>query len=639
MRANALEHRIKSIPDWRTNLRFLGKYLNPQRRRVMGLSGLILLSIGLQLINPQVIRYFLDTARSGGPQRSLLLAAAAFIAFALFRQGIDLVSIYINQLVSWSATNRLRADLARHCLKLDLSFHKRHTPGELIDRVDGDINRLGNFFSQLWPRLMGNGLLVAGILVLLMLEDPRVGGGMLLYTAITVGVLGLIQRPAASRWAAERQASAEKFSFLEERISGVEDLRAVGAEPYALHHLLVLLRRYLEKLRAAFVISNLTYNLTNLVYAVGYAIGLALGVYLYTRGQASLGTAYLIVYYVGMLSEPLQGIRHQIQDLQQASASLKRVRELFTIQSRLENGHPAGIAARLPDGPLEVAFEQVSFAYQDGLPGRPNEVTSKLEGAPGHAGQVSQGSAAVDEQDEAHESLVLEEITFRLPAGKVLGVLGRTGSGKSTLTRLLFRLYDPTQGVIRLGGDNLRDVAPERLRQRVGMVTQEVQLFEASVRANLSFFNPAITTEQIEAALKNLRLWDWVTSLPQGLDTRLAGGTGGSAASGGLSAGEAQLLAFARVFLKNPGLVILDEASSRLDPITENLMEQAVDRLFAGRTGILIAHRLKTVQRADEILILENGRVIEAGPRPALAADRSSRFYTLLQTGMEEVLA
>jgi len=639
MRASALENRFKSPPGWRTNLRFLGKYLSSQRRRVVTLSGLILLSIALQLINPQVIRYFLDTAGSGGPQRSLLLAAAAFITFALFRQGIDLVSIYINQLVSWSATNRLRADLARHCLKLDLSFHKHHTPGELIDRVDGDINRLGNFFSQLWPRLLGNGLLVAGILALLMLEDPRVGGGMLLYTAVTLVVLGLIQRPAAARWAAERQASAEKFSFLEERISGVEDLRAVGAEPYALNRLLVLMRRYLEKLRAAFVVSNLTFNLTNLVYAVGYAIGLALGVYLYTRGQASLGTAYLIVYYVGMLSEPLQGIRRQIQDLQQASASLQRVRELFAVQSRLGNGSFAGKGTHLPAGPLEVAFEQVSFAYQDGLSDGPNGAHPKLEGASLTAGGVYPENAAEDEGNGTSESMVLEEITFRLQAGKVLGVLGRTGSGKSTLTRLLFRLYDPVQGAIRLGGTDLRAVAAGELRQRVGMVTQEVQLFEASVRDNLSFFDPAITTDQIEAALKNLRLWDWAQSLPQGLDTRLSGGSGGRSVSSGLSAGEAQLLAFARVFLKDPGLVILDEASSRLDPITENLMEQAVDRLFAGRTGILIAHRLKTVQRADEILILEHGRLVEAGPRPTLAADHGSRFYALLQTGMEEVLA
>jgi ATP-binding cassette subfamily B protein len=601
-----LENRTKLLTGWRANLRFLQHYLRSQSRRVMGLAVLILLSIVLQLINPQVIRYFLDTAGSGGPRQALLWAAAAFITFALLRQGMDLATTFLNQLVSWSTTNQVRLELARHCLKLDLSFHKQHTPGELIERIDGDVSRLGNFFSQLSPRLLGNGLLILGILALLMREDGRVGAGMLLYTALTLVLLGLIQRPAATRWADERQASAEKFSFLEERISGAEDIRACGAEPYALNRLLLLLRSYLEKLRAAFVVSNLTQNLTNLVYVIGYAIGLALGVYLYTRGQATLGTAYLILSYVGMLAEPLQGIRAQIQDLQLASASLQRVRDLFAIhpqasvaQSKLpdQDGYPT----HLPPGALPVDFEEVSFAYEN-------------------------------QESDAQERRVLHEISFRLQPGKVLGILGRTGSGKSTLTRLLFRLYEPDQGIIRLGGVDIRTIALAELRQRVGMVTQEVQLFEASLRSNLSFFNPDISSEQIEAALKTLRLWEWAQALPQGLDTRLAAG------QQGLSAGEAQLLAFARVFLKNPGLVILDEASSRLDPLTETLMEQAVDRLFAGRTGILIAHRLKTVQRADEILILENGRVVEAGARQALIADPNSRFSTLLQTGLEEVL-
>jgi ABC-type multidrug transport system fused ATPase/permease subunit len=215
----------------------------------------------------------------------------------------------------------------------------------------------------------------------------------------------------------------------------------------------------------------------------------------------------------------------------------------------------------------------------------------------------------------------------------VLGILGRTGSGKSTLTRLLLRLYDPGQGCVRLGGVDIRAAALADLRQRVGMVTQDVQLFGASLRDNLTFFDPSITSAQLAAALKTLRLWEWVQALPGGLDTPLAAG------GQGLSAGEAQLLAFTRVFLKNPGLVILDEASSRLDPATEALMEQAVSRLFEGRTGLVIAHRLKTVQRADDILILENGRVVEWGRREALASDPASRFSALMRTGMEEALA
>ncbi len=165
------------------------------------------------------------------------------------------------------------------------------------------------------------------------------------------------------------------------------------------------------------------------------------------------------------------------------------------------------------------------------------------------------------------------------------------------------------------------------------MVTQDVQLFHASVRDNLTFFDRRISDAQIEQVLRDLELWSWIQALPQGLETQLA--SGGQS----LSAGEAQLLAFARVFLKDPGLVILDEASSRLDPATERLLERAVDRLLRDRTGIVIAHRLQTVQRADEIMILEHGEIVEYGPRAELARNPASRFYSLLQTGLEEVLA
>ena len=348
------------------------------------------------------------------------------------------------------------------------------------------------------------------------------------------------------------------------------------------------MRIFNEKSRAATVVSSLAYNLTNLVYVVGYAAGLALGVFLFLQGSASLGTAYLITYYIAMLSDPLQAIREQVEDFQQAAAALQRIDALFTLQPLVAD--PPGVPRPLPQGALGVAFDGVSFRYEADDP-------------------------------------VLHEISFAIQPGRVLGILGRTGSGKSTLTRLLFRLYDPAQGAVHLGDADLRQVALADLRRRVGMVTQDVQLFQASVRENLVFFNPAIPQARLEEVLRALHLWEWVCALPQGLDTPLAGG------GQGLSAGEAQLLAFARVFLKDPGLLILDEASSRLDPSTETLMERAVDRLFAGRTGVVIAHRLKTVERADDILILEEGRVVEYGPRAALAADPASRFSSSCKPG------
>jgi ATP-binding cassette subfamily B protein len=171
------------------------------------------------------------------------------------------------------------------------------------------------------------------------------------------------------------------------------------------------------------------------------------------------------------------------------------------------------------------------------------------------------------------------------------------------------------------------------VRGKVGIVTQDIQLFHAPVRDNLTFFDPSITDDRILAVLRDLGLWDWYQALPNGLDTPLAAG------GGGLSAGQAQLLAFARVFLKDPAIVVLDEASSRLDPSTEQRLERAIDRLLQGRTVIIIAHRLATVQRADRILILQEGRVLEHGSREALARDPHSRFAELLRVGLEEVLA
>ena len=195
---------------------------------------------------------------------------------------------------------------------------------------------------------------------------------------------------------------------------------------------------------------------------------------------------------------------------------------------------------------------------------------------------------------------MLEDVSFFLQPGEVLGVLGRTGSGKTTLTRLLFRLYDPQRGRSGWAGCRCPSTQVASIRQSVGMVTQSIHLFHASLRDNLTLFDKSIPDERIIGVLQELGMGDWLASMPEGLDTKLA--PGGST----LSAGQGQLVAFARVFLKQPGLVILDEASSRLDPATERRVEKAVDKLLGGRTAIVIAHRLATVQRADTILIIED---------------------------------
>ena len=573
--------------------RYLRRYLRPQGWRVAALAALMLGGLALQLVNPQIIRYFLDTVQSRGQELALLLAAGSYLAVALLQQLIHMGATYAGERVAWEGTNRLRHDLALHLLRLDLPFHKTHLPGELIERVDGDASMLANFLSQFSVHLTGSGLLALGILALLYTIDWRVGLGLTVYVALTVWILARVQNVAAGRWQRARQSESELHGFMEERLAGAEDIRALGGIPYQVYRLLVLLRGWRLANRSAFVFGGLIFNVTNLLAAAGYAIGLGLAAWLYSQGSATIGTAFLIVAYVGMLSTPLQRLRQEARNLQQAGGALVRIDELFRLQPRVTDPPaPAG----LPSGALAVELREVGFSYDGDDP-------------------------------------VLHDISFSLAPGKVLGVLGRTGSGKTTLTRLLFRLYDPSQGTVQLGGVDLRQTALADLRTRVGMVTQDVQLFQASLGENLAFFDPSWAAADLQAALDAAQLTERVLALPGGLEAPLASG------GQGLSAGEAQLLAFSRVFLKDPGLVILDEASSRLDPATERRMETAIDLLLAGRTGIIIAHRLQTVQRADDILILEDGRVVEYGPRISLAADPQSRFYHLLQTGLEAALA
>jgi ABC-type multidrug transport system fused ATPase/permease subunit len=280
-----------------------------------------------------------------------------------------------------------------------------------------------------------------------------------------------------------------------------------------------------------------------------------------------------------------------------------------------------------------VRFSGVSFGYDDGA-----DLPSVDDETPDRDRNLIEESSRGDDGSDVDKEIVLHNITFDLAPGKVLGLLGRTGSGKTTLIRLLVRFYDPDAGTIALGtppeeGVDLRRIPLDELRRYVGIVTQEIQLFNASVRDNLTFFDAAIPDETICEMIDMLGLGAWLDDLPNGLDTLL------DADGGGLSAGEAQLLAFTRIFLQDPGLIVLDEASSRLDPATEHLIEGAIDRLLEGRTAIVIAHRLGTVERADEIMILEHGRVLEHGPRLSLAQEPDAHFHRLLQQGLEEVMA
>ena len=570
----------------------LARHIRPQKTRFTLLTVLLLGGIALQLATPQIVRSFIDLAAPGQGSRALIVSALAFIGTALLLQVVTVSTTYVGESVAWTATNALRAELAHHCLHLDMGFHNQNSPGKLIERIDGDVAQLSTFFSQVVVHVLGNLLLLAGILVALSVEDWRAGLAFALFAVVSLLALNHFRGIAVPHYKARRQAEADLFGYLEEQLSGTEDIRSSGATDFSLRGLYRLQHEVLRHDRKASLLSQTIGVVIAALLTLAQVMAVLIGYNLHQSGAITVGTVYLFVQYINLLSRPIRELARQVQDLQTIGASIERLTELRQTQSAIQDGP----GAEFDRGPLALRFEDVCFSYVTDEP-------------------------------------VIQDMSFDLAPGRVLGLLGRTGSGKTTLARLIFRLYDPEGGQIALGGVDVRQPRVRELRRRVAIVTQDVQLFQASVRDNLTFFERSIADEQIHAVIAQLGLAGWYASLPQGLDTQLEMG------AGRLSAGEAQLLAFARVFLSDPGLVILDEASSRLDLATEQLIERAIDRLLENRTAIVIAHRLGTIHRADEIMILEQGRVSEHGDRKQLARDPTSRFYGLLQTGMEEMLA
>ncbi len=578
---------LERVP-FRQYAALLSQYLKPQRIRVTFLAVFIFTGIGLSLVNPQILRYFIDKAQEGVETRNLIRAGVLFFGIGLLGQLVMLVNTYLGQDVGWRATNAMRGDLASHCLNLDMSFHHEYTPGEMVERVDGDTAALANFFSEFILQVIGSLLLLCGILILVTREDWRLGIALTGFVVIAIIVYNLTRNIAVPVYTAEREGYSRLFGFLEERLTGIEDIRTNGGIGYTLDRFYDVNRDVYGRAVKAHVMGEVLQTISGVLFIAGIALTMGMGIYLFQRDIFTIGTVYLVIHYTAMLRGPLIMISRQINELQRATAGFKRIEALYRTTSRIEDGTETLPENSTPD----IEFDNVTFGYTE-------------------------------------EDPVLKNVSFRLAPGKSLGLLGRTGSGKTTITRLLFRLYDIQNGQIRIGGQPVETLQLEALRNRIGLVTQDVQLFNATLRENLTLFDADVPDTRILAVLEELGLSTWYRSLPNGLDTFLEGTA--------LSAGEAQLLTFARVFLKDPKVVILDEPSSRLDPATEKQLDSAVQRLLQGRTSIIIAHRLGTVQQVDEIMVLADGEIQEHGDRTELIRDPASVFAQLLQTGLEEM--
>lgn len=579
-------------PKQSLSMSWLLQYLRPVKWRLTLLLFILLISIALQLINPQIVQRFIDQATGSGTISSLLALAGLYLGVAVLNQLFTVSLDYLGNDVAWRSTNRIRASLLKHTLRLDMRFHNRKTPGEMIERIDGDVTHMSNFFGMFIVQIVGSFVLLTGILGYMFIYSLPIAATMTAFTCLSVGVMFAIRNLGVKASQAERQANASLFGLIEERISGIEDVQANGGVPRLMNRYHRAMRSVFKSGLKAWMLRVTPWNVTVVLFTISVTAVLLISVRLYLHGQITLGTLFLFFQYTQMLNDPIEQLGNQMQEFQKAKSGMLRSRELLSLQSEIKEGDED----ELPEGPLSVCFEQVNFSYNE-------------------------------------DQRVLHDISFELKPGERLGVVGRTGSGKSSISRLLLRLYNIDNGAIRVGGVDIRSLRLEALYRRVGMVTQDVQLFDGTLRDNLTLFNPDLSDEEVFETTDRLGLRPWIDAMPHGLDTHL------SAGGASLSAGEAQLFALTRVFLTKPSLVILDEPSSRLDAATEATLQTAVDQLLERCTGIIIAHRISTLDNVDKIMVLREGRLIEFGMREALAHNPSSEYFRLLQTDRQEELA
>ncbi len=573
----------------------LKQYLVPYKKLLIILSGLIIFEILIIIVNPQIIAFYIDEVTVGTTFQRLAQAAMLFIGLAIIQQVLTVINVYVSQTLAWNSTNSLRMDLYSHTINLDMTFQNEYKPGEMIERIDGDVIQLANFFSAMSVQLITNSLLIIGILIAIFIKDFMIGLIFTGFVAVSLLLMYFVRDWAIPYWKKARETSQEVLGFIEERISGTEDIVANGGIDFTMSKFYENSNNEYRAFTKAVLLSRVITVAIFFIQGLGLTLVFVLGIPAYTSGKFTLGELFLLHSYLGLLFGPIFTIMRQIQDLQMADASLDRISELFAIESKLEDRGKKNIETDIKN--MGMKFDNVSFSYVE------NE-------------------------------LVLNDISFDLEPNTTLGLIGRTGSGKSTISRLIFRLYDIENGNIQFYSNgnslNITDIPIKHLRQNIAMVTQSVELFEATLRDNLTFFDDSTDDQMLLDILDDMGLTGWYNNLEKGLDTIIMDGS--------MSAGEAQLLAFSRIFLRDPKIVILDEATSRLDPATEGLIEKAVEKLLENRTAILIAHRLETLSKLDNIMILDSGSITEFGNQQELLNDPKSEYSRLLKLGIEEVL-
>ena len=575
MSARQVLSAVRGEPRRLGKLRHLLALLRPYRGRVVLMLIALLLATAAALVPPYLAGLAIDAGIEDGDVNALTMILIAFIAAALINWGATYVQTYLINWVGQRALQDLRIQLFEHLQQLSIGFYSRNKAGVLISRLTNDVQALDQLVTEGIATLFSATLTLIGTAVILIVLDPSLA----LVTFLTFPVLlvgSVIFRLASTgAYRLTREKIAFVTAYLQETLSGVRIVRAFGQEPRHKRRFAELNDEHRDANMKTVYLNAAYFPSVELLSAVATAAILIYGGNQVLDEAVTIGVLASFVFYLQSFFDPIQSLSQLYTTYQAGMAALDKIFELLDEEPDLRD-RPG--AADLPRVRGEIEFDDVTFSY--GL-----------------------------KEDEAP---ALDAVSLHVPPGQTVALVGATGAGKSTLAKLVARFYDPQHGSVLIDGHDLRDVTEHSLRSQLGIVPQESFLFSGTIRDNIAFGRPGATDDEVRDAARAVGADGFITRLPDGYDTEV--GERGVH----LSAGQRQLVAFARAAAADPRILILDEATSNVDVRTESQIERGLRRLLAGRTALVIAHRLSTIRGAGRIVVLDHGRVAEQGTHDEL---------------------
>ena len=559
------------------------RYIGRHKARTAVAIGALLGSTATTIAGPVIAKQAIDRGITPGDFGTVELWVAVYLAAAVLGWVFTAVQSYLTTWVGERVLTDLRSDLFRHVQRLDLGYFERTRAGVVISRLTNDIEALNTLVTDGPTTLVQNTITLIGSAAVLLYVDWRLAVATLtVFPAMSIAT-ALYRHYSAMAYRRTRERLGEVTASLQEDISGVRVVQAFRREDSNYRRFLGVNDEYREANQQTVNVSAMYFPFVDLLSATATAVVLGYGGVRALNGDITPGALFVFIGLLSNFFDPVQQLSQFYQTFLAGTAALDKVFEVLETAPGMVDGPGA---EELPDIAGRVEFDDVHFAYR----------TDTAE--------------------------VLHGISFVAEAGQSVALVGHTGAGKSTIVKLLARFYDPTGGRITIDGHDLRDVTMHSLRQQLGIVPQEAFLFAGSVRDNIAFGRPHATLEDVKAAAAAVGADAFIEGLPDGYDTRI------EERGARLSIGQRQLVAFARALLADPRLLILDEATSSVDIPTEARIEAALETLLAGRTSVVVAHRLSTIRRADLIVVLEHGEVIEMGSHEDLIAHRG-RYFSL----------